>query len=209
MRVLSHRGYWLTSSEKNSRAAFERSFSLGFGTETDIRDLGQDIVISHDSPTQDSMRLEEFLRLVRDHSPELPVALNVKADGLQARTLSALQTVGIKDAFVFDMSIPDSLHWLRIGVPVYTRQSEHEPVPALYDRAAGVWLDSFSTEWWTPDTVLRHLDAGKGVCIVSPELHGRDHRPAWDKLFRSDAARHPQLTLCTDIPEAARDLLHG
>ena len=35
--ILSHRGYWLQTEEKNSRKAFERSFFMGFGTETDIR----------------------------------------------------------------------------------------------------------------------------------------------------------------------------
>lgn len=35
MIILSHRGYWKETHEKNLPIAFERSFSLGFGTETD------------------------------------------------------------------------------------------------------------------------------------------------------------------------------
>jgi hypothetical protein len=38
MQILSHRGYWQHPSEKNTEAAFRRSFLLGYGTETDIRD---------------------------------------------------------------------------------------------------------------------------------------------------------------------------
>ncbi len=38
MIILSHRGYWKEVSEKNKPIAFERSFSLGLGTETYIRD---------------------------------------------------------------------------------------------------------------------------------------------------------------------------
>jgi len=38
MLVISHRGYWKELAEKNRPIAFERSFALGFGTETDIRD---------------------------------------------------------------------------------------------------------------------------------------------------------------------------
>ena len=39
MQVISHRGYWKAASEKNTQTAFKRSFSLGYGTETDVRDL--------------------------------------------------------------------------------------------------------------------------------------------------------------------------
>jgi len=36
MQILSHRGYWKETKEKNQEVAFERSFSLGFGKENDI-----------------------------------------------------------------------------------------------------------------------------------------------------------------------------
>ena len=48
MIILSHRGYWKDVNEKNQQVSFERSFSLGFGTETDIRDYKGELVISHD-----------------------------------------------------------------------------------------------------------------------------------------------------------------
>ena len=38
MQILSHRGWWATPAEKNSLAAFERSFGADYGTETDLRD---------------------------------------------------------------------------------------------------------------------------------------------------------------------------
>jgi len=50
MKILSHRGYWKTVSEKNTpAAAFERSFSPRFGTETDIRDYAGGLVFPHDT----------------------------------------------------------------------------------------------------------------------------------------------------------------
>jgi glycerophosphoryl diester phosphodiesterase len=45
MKIMSHRGYWRGEDEKNTTTAFSRSFDLGFGTETDVRDaLGQLVI---------------------------------------------------------------------------------------------------------------------------------------------------------------------
>ena len=57
MKILSHRGYWNNLTEKNSKSAFRRSFQLGFGTETDVRDLNGELVISHDMPIFDEATL--------------------------------------------------------------------------------------------------------------------------------------------------------
>ena len=46
MKIISHRGFWKESKEKNSEAAFKRSFENGFGLETDIRDYNGDLVVS-------------------------------------------------------------------------------------------------------------------------------------------------------------------
>ena len=50
MRVVSHRGYWRDDAEKNSLPAFERSFALRFGIETDLRDAVGRLVVSHGIP---------------------------------------------------------------------------------------------------------------------------------------------------------------
>lgn len=39
MKILSHRGYWKNKQEKNSIAAFDRSFLNSYGLETDLRDV--------------------------------------------------------------------------------------------------------------------------------------------------------------------------
>ena len=57
MIVLSHRGYWKTAVEKNTPTAFKRSFELGFGTETDVRDRNGELVISHDMPNGSEITL--------------------------------------------------------------------------------------------------------------------------------------------------------
>ena len=55
MIILSHRGYWKLEEERNRAAAFQRSFDLGYGTETDIRDIQGKLVISHDMPRGDEI----------------------------------------------------------------------------------------------------------------------------------------------------------
>jgi hypothetical protein len=104
------------------------------------------------------------------------------------------------------MSGPETVRYARLGLPFYTRHSDVEPEPILYAEAAGVWLDSFTDDRWIgPDLVRRHLDAGKQVCVVSSELHGRDPARLWEGLGElRDAAA---VTLCTDRPEDAKAAL--
>jgi hypothetical protein len=177
MRVISHRGFWQQASEKNAPVAFNRSFRLGYGTETDLRDRSGQIVISHDPAGEDAMTLMSYLDLVLAHdAPELLQALNIKADGLANPLAEAMR--GFKHPwFVFDMSIPDMMQHIKAGNTVYARMSEYEPFPqALANKVAGIWLDGFTGTWFTVGDIQAVLSKGMGVCVVSQELHGRaDH----------------------------------
>ncbi len=209
MQVLSHRGYWKTAEEKNTETAFSRSFTLGFGTETDVRDCNGALVISHDPPTGSPMPLDTFLTLYKQRGDGLPLALNIKADGLQGGLLSALQARDVENYFVFDMSVPDTLHYLNLGMNVFTRHSEYEPQPAFYEKAQGVWMDCFEGDWITEADIRGHLDAGKSVCLVSPDLHKRDYLSFWNAILAWNLQKESRLMLCTDYPEAAKEFFHG
>jgi hypothetical protein len=185
--------------------AFRRSFDGGFGLETDVRDLAGTLVISHDMPAGGEMSFAAFLGLLGGR--DLPLALNVKADGLVEPLVRAMATAGVSDWFVFDMSIPDTLAYLDAGVPVYVRMSECEPESPLLERASGVWLDAFFGDWYGPDRIESLLGRGKRVCVVSPELHRRSYESLWQSLERFSA--HPGLALCTDHPERARVFFGG
>jgi hypothetical protein len=200
MKVLSHRGHWTTPGEKNHEVAFRRSFALGFGTETDLRDCAGEIVIAHDMPRGGEMTLSAFLALVPD--PELTLALNIKADGLCRGVKEAMASAGHRSWFVFDMSVPDLLLYRRERVPYFTRLSEYEMEPAALAEAAGVWVDGFHGRWWTSDKIKRLLDSGKRVCMVSPELHGREPADEWAAL--KPLAGYEGLMICTDLPERAQ-----
>lgn len=204
MKIISHRGYWKTSEEKNSTEAFRRSFDLGFGTETDVRDLDGALVISHDMPKHGAMGMAEFLALT---GGKLPLALNIKSDGLAEPLREAMAAYDRSAWFVFDMSIPDMRMHLKAGNPVFTRISEVEQVPIWFDECEGVWLDHFDREWFDVDFVTSLLDTGKRVCVVSSELHRRDYSSLWKML--QPLAAYDNLILCTDVPEKAQDFFRG
>ncbi|WP_165214530.1 PI-PLC domain-containing protein [Affinirhizobium pseudoryzae] len=206
MKILAHRGWWLSPAEKNSEVAFRRAFEGGFGVETDVRDQEGILRIAHDVPVGDGlMSFADFLRLHRSYPGAGRIALNIKADGLQKLLRSDLAENPVDDLFCFDMAVPDALGYVRGGFCTYTRQSEVETVPAFLDQAQGVWLDAFYGDWIVPEVVEQHLAAGRRVALVSPELHGRDHRAAWDSWrgLRSD-----RLEICTDLPDQAANFFN-
>ncbi|SEQ35826.1 hypothetical protein SAMN05216522_102271 [Rosenbergiella nectarea] len=200
MISISHRGYWLNPSEKNSIAAFKRSFSQGFGTETDIRDYCGELVISHDIPSKESISFEKFLNLFISYDHRLPLALNIKADGLAKDINEFLKFYKIDNYFCFDMSIPDTLHYLEKDMNVFMRRSEYEADNELFFYAKGIWLDSFHANSLDNENVAKYLELGKKVCIVSPELHRRDESEMWKeiKALPSEYYSSDQLLLCTD-----------
>lgn len=208
MKIISHRGYWKSDVEKNSIAAFKRSFLLGYGTETDVRDYKGELVISHDMANGCEESLSSFLATANDalrcaSNRSLTLALNVKADGLAVAMRKHLDKHSELDAFVFDMSIPDMRSYFDQGIPVFTRMSEVEPHPVWFELSAGVWLDGFSSEWYDISEIERVLEMGKRVCIVSPELHKRQHLSLWEKIRPLAIASRSDLMLCTDLPEDA------
>jgi hypothetical protein len=190
-------------SEKNSSKAFIRSFNLGFGTETDVRDRMGDLVISHDPPIGGEMLLADFLNLAKETMPLL--ALNIKADGLAKSLKMELDRVRYSNYFVFDMSGPEYLVFKKVGLRTFARVSEHEHMDVTIPVPSGIWLDAFTHDSWRLDW-LRSNDALKlAIGLVSPELHGRNHLPFWEELRNADFHLNENIILCTDLPEAARD----
>lgn len=203
MKILAHRGYWRETGEKNTLPAFERAWAGAYGIETDLRDLDGNIVVCHDLPNRGALPFTHLLQAYVAHGKSTPLALNIKADGLQSIVARALTTHHVDNYFLFDMSIPDSLSYLRAGMPVFARLSEYEPHSLLHDKTAGVWLDAFETEWWTLDLLRTLRVQDKTVAIVSPELHGRRHEPLWQALRDLPPGIAAGLLLCTDFPDDA------
>ena len=209
MKIISHRGFWINESEKNTIEAFERSFSQGYGTETDIRDYKGELVISHDIADDSSLSLDDFFSLYNSINPSLPLALNIKADGLQVKLKNSIEKHKITSYFVFDMSVPDGLSYLKHGLNTFTRQSEYEMAPSFYLEANGIWLDEFYKHWITQNVILDHLQNNKQVCIVSPDLHHREYTNEWNdykEIIKCTTSEN--IILCTDFPNKAKSFFY-
>jgi hypothetical protein len=193
--------------EKNSENSFINSFKLMYGTETDVRDFNGGLVISHDIANESCMEINSFFDLYNKHTGKV-LALNIKSDGLASLLSKTLNKHEIENYFVFDMSIPDTIGYLKLGMKVFIRQSEYERELPFYEECTGVWLDSFLSVWYDLQVIEHHLKNGKKVCIVSPELHNRDYINLWEILKTSGLQKVDGLILCTDKPVEATNFFN-
>ena len=134
MDIIAHRGYWLSADEKNTVVAFKNALSNGFGIETDIRDLGSDLVISHDIPNASALKLSDFFDLYKNSYAETCLALNIKSCGLARPLKQFIQNYNIANYFFFDMAVPDTLDYFKNNLRVFTRLSEFEESNSLMEQ---------------------------------------------------------------------------
>lgn len=204
MHILAHRGYWNADIERNSIFALRTALEKGFGFESDIRDYTGKLVISHNIADGTSPDAEEIFRCLAENDDRYCFAINIKADGLKDLLMEYITRYHITNYFLFDMSVPQMVEFDELGLRYFTRQSEVEQTPCMYDRAVGVWIDGlWGTSWITEELLKGHIGSGKEVCIVSSDLHGRkDYRDFWEQLknYRLDFSK---VMLCTDHPDEA------
>tara|TARA_B110000977_G_C10905473_1_gene427047 strand:- start:197 stop:844 length:648 start_codon:yes stop_codon:yes gene_type:complete len=206
MQIISHRGLWKDSSDKNKLQSLKKSFDFGFGVETDIRDFNGELVICHDIPDgykKEIIRVEELFKIYKSNHNKFSLALNIKSDGLQENLSTLLKQYDIKNYFFFDMSIPDSINYIKKDLNVFLRQSEFEKEVPFYNDIKGIWLDCFESIWYDRELIEKHLVNGKIICLVSEELHGRLHQPLWEKIKSWKFNLNDNIILCTDYPELA------
>lgn len=209
MKILSHRGYWNKFILANSPMALRTSLEKGFGFESDVRDYFGDMVISHNIADASCQKAEEVFSWLHEFQDQYCFAINIKADGLKDILKNYLDKYSISNYFLFDMSVPQMVEFRELGLRYFTRQSEVEPIPCLYEEAAGVWIDGFwNTDWITPKIILDHINKGKEVCLVSPDLHGNSYMEFWSRLKQMNY-ENDKLILCTDHPNEAREFFYG
>ncbi len=203
IKIIAHRGLWLSAGKKNTLPAFERALQQGFSIETDFRDFDNELVISHDPANKNSIKAKAFFDLCSQYPKVAPHAINIKSDGLQNLLSPFVGLWNSEQYFVFDMSVPDSLGYLHSGMNTYTRVSEYESYQDFGGKASGIWLDCFHDQWYGASQFNQFLSLGKAVAIVSPELHGRDHIPLWSMIKALYTPDLP-IMLCTDLPLEAK-----
>ena len=198
--IVAHRGWWLDKNEKNSQIAFNRALQNGFGIETDIRDFDSKLVISHDIATKNSMTVDEFFENYKNSKANTMLALNIKSDCLCAELNKKIQQYNILNYFVFDMSIPDTLHYIKNNMNTYIRQSDIENNIHFQNKIQGFWVDEMEKEWINADEISKLLLINKPLAIVSSELHGRDYKNQWHEIKKH---KSNLILLCTDYPQEA------
>lgn len=167
-------------------------------------------MVSHDPPFQGELYFESFLGIYSEFPNRKLLALNIKSDGLSEMIREMLAERRTSNYFVFDMSVPDGLSYLKAGLKVFTRQSEYEQSPSFYEQAKGVWLDEFHGHWITSKIIEGHINNGKKVAIVSPELHGRGYEAEWEDYRKVCSRVDPDfMMICTDFPDLATDYFNA
>ncbi|MBE5832915.1 MAG: hypothetical protein E7306_14405 [Butyrivibrio sp.] len=208
MEIIAHRGFWKTDVEKNQKEAFLRAADNHIGSETDFRDYMEKLVISHNVADRTCLSADDFFAIYKGTRSTL--ALNIKADGIQYLLKELLNKNNITNFFCFDMSIPDTLEYIKSGLKFFVRESEYETINDLYDKADGVWADGFEgDEWITKDYIKTHRNKGKRVCIVSSDLHKRDYSSLWERLKDKEILDDGGVILCTDYPDKAKEFFYG
>lgn len=206
MKILAHRGYWKDKNDRNKLESLELALFHGYGIETDIRDYNGKIVVSHDIADDSCFEFEKLVKIISSGYGNLPIAVNIKSDGLQKLYGDLCTKYGFCNGFVFDMSIPEQVVYKNMGIPFFTRKSDIEADTVHYDYAVGIWMDTWEKEWITKEEILRCLNDGKKVCIISPEIHDREYLKLWNMLY--ELREHDDVMLCTDIPDIARKFFY-
>ncbi len=210
MKILAHRGYWNSQIPFNSKEAIFKALEKGYGFESDIRDYEGKLVISHNIADANSFDAESVFAEMAKYNDRFCFAVNIKADGLKEFVKEYTEKYNVKNYFLFDMSVPQMVEFEEMGLRFFTRQSEYETEPVMYDKAAGVWVDGFhDISWITEDLLKNHTQNGKEVCLVSPDLHHNvDYRNFWEELSRYDLD-FSKVMLCTDHPDEAKEFFKG
>lgn len=201
VKIIAHRGFWKLESEKNSMIALQRAIDCGFGFETDFRDYGGQILISHNPPQGIEPNADEVFRMYAETNCSAPLALNIKADGLQDMMLSLLKKYGITNYFMFDMSVCDTIPYIEKDITIASRSSEYEPYLPFYQQSKVVWVDYFDGRTNILDEMAKYIADGKIPCVVSPDLH---HLP-YDKMWQALKNFTGDFYLCTDYPDKAKE----
>ena len=144
-----------------------------FGIEVDIRSNGEDLIIHHD-PFSDGELFNEWIRAYKHRT----LILNVKEEGLEVRLIELMQKQGIADYFFLDQSFPFLVKWSNKGLrKCAVRVSEYESVETaltLAGKVDWVWVDCFTRFPLSTTDAEKLKSAGFKLCLVSPELQGRD-----------------------------------
>ncbi len=172
-----------------------------YGVEVDIRSHADRLIIHHD-PFVDGESFEHWLSEYQHGT----LILNVKEEGLEARLIQLMQQYGINDFFFLDQSFPFLIKWSTQGERrCAVRISEFESIETaltLKGKIDWAWIDCFNHFPLSQNQATQLKTAGFKLCLVSPELQGRNAETEIPKLHKLLVEQQISAdAVCTKQPE--------
>jgi len=185
---------------KNTREALKQTPSQ-YGIEVDIRSFGEELIIHHD-PFVKGESFEEWLQDFHHGT----LILNVKEEGLENQLIALMQKHAIEKFFFLDQSFPFLIRCANKGERrCAVRVSEYESIEtalSLSGKVEWVWIDCFHHFPLSSEDSMRLINAGLKLCLVSPELQGRNPETEIPAMFQVLQERTIQPhAVCTKQPD--------
>lgn len=144
------------------------------GVELDLRDAADErIYIQHD-PFVPGEDFENYLRSYHHGC----MILNVKSERIEYKILDMLRQYKVENYFFLDSSFPMIYALSKEGESgIAIRFSEYEgmdTIRSMSEKVKWIWIDSFQTLSLTKEQYREMKRLGYKLCLVSPELQGRD-----------------------------------
>jgi hypothetical protein len=181
MEILKHR--------INSYHEIEPSIGL----EIDVRDFNNELVLSHDHPTFESIKFNDFLKNI---SKNQLLAINIKSTEIENEIKESLETAKITHYFTFDWAIPSLIKALNRELVCAFRLSEYEQ--EIFSQCNWVWIDTFQSIWFDAEYLASLKNLGFKIALVSPELHNRKVEMKQVKEIVNSVKVD---AICTDLPD--------
>ena len=164
MELISHR--------VNNKAGLE-TLPEKYGVEIDLRDENGTLILSHD-PFSAGELFEDYLKNYRHGT----MILNIKSERIEHRVLELINKYQIKSYFFLDSSFPMIFLLSNMGEKnIALRFSEYEgmdTIRAMAGKVTWVWVDCFTQFPLTKGVYDEMKGLGYKLCMVSPELQGRE-----------------------------------
>lgn len=172
-----------------------------YGIEVDIRSCGEQLIIHHD-PFVAGESFDDWIAAYQHGT----LILNVKEEGLETRLIGLMKSHGMEDYFFLDQSFPFLVKWAKAGEHrCAVRVSEFEAIETaltLAGKVGWVWVDCFTRFPLSHEDGRRLKNAGFKLCLVSPELHGRNAETEIPMLAKLFSERGIQAdAVCTKRPD--------
>lgn len=165
--------------------------------EFDVRESDYELTVRHDAFT----RGESFISFLPYLKTRFSI-VNVKCEGVELYILKVFAMHGIENFFFLDCSIPmihklTSLGESRMAV----RWSQYESIDSVIQwagKVGWVWVDCFTMYPLTKLSADKLKGLGFKLCLVSPELQGREADIEPTCKFLASEEIHPDA-ICTKI----------